>query len=748
MKLVMHYLNRSVIALLLVSCSSLSTAKKIDPEMEELLSMDFANLLLLPMASKRVQEIDVEPGIVRVISQAEIQAYGARHLRDVLDKQTSMQIIGSHFVPHNTTSLRASASTQEDDTILILINGRPISSTKNYDIYQSFPLSSLKQIEIMRGPGTILHGAVGSINLVTHDVKETPLSTTHLSSGDFGYEKKSFNINKNIEGFDLTLTISEHEFDNEMHQVYDSQASLFYFIDIPPVDYQTSYSYKNALSTLKFNTLLGDFKINSFYSDGSVLHARPYFDLNSVAFEPVDDGLGNDIGNESDIIFDIELVNGFESGPDIVFETEPESGFDNGPEVIFDAGSDEEFGNFSLEESSSLSTLEYKRHFFDLGYVSSDQADWQIYANLSYLATEESFLSFMPSSDYISNVNTDTYIAEANTSYQPRKNIKLLLGGRYTYRKALVTTRVPFFILENTKANNTIRLFYSQLDYGFLNHFKLISGIQYGDSEDESLLSPRISLITQINTNWNSKLLYRRSYRQHSITDDEIFTNTLLGSSTEPWAKFDVFDAQLNYIDKKLAVSITYFNSSSNSTRPSDPLTARGILSQFTYLNFNKIHYSGLEFEIKSKPTRAFQLDANITYQKTKDSAGTRNVTYAPKAMIKTGFSYATNQGLIFSLFNSYFSASALQNNDEFVNFFPLGNNPEAKSYHLLNANVSMQAGIFLNNTALNNIRLSLSIDNLLDEEIWFPSIQDIDVLSLPHHAGRSIYFNFSYRFK
>ncbi len=141
---------------------------------ETIMNMPLEQLLKVSVASKRLESVNNAASVITVISADDIRHYGARHLRDVIDRLPNAQVIGSTNYPHNRTSLRGVTQTHLDDKILILLNGRPIRDAGqggvNGDIYSSFPLSLIQQIEIIRGPGSVLYGTnafSGVMNIVT-----------------------------------------------------------------------------------------------------------------------------------------------------------------------------------------------------------------------------------------------------------------------------------------------------------------------------------------------------------------------------------------------------------------------------------------------------------------------------------------------------------------------------------------------------------------------------------------------------
>jgi len=88
--------------------------------------LSLQELIKVQVVSKRAETIKRVASVVSVVTSAEIQRFGARHLRDVIDRLPNTQVIGSQLYPHNRTSMRGVTQTHLDDKILILLNGRPL----------------------------------------------------------------------------------------------------------------------------------------------------------------------------------------------------------------------------------------------------------------------------------------------------------------------------------------------------------------------------------------------------------------------------------------------------------------------------------------------------------------------------------------------------------------------------------------------------------------------------------------------
>jgi len=148
-------------------------------------------------ASRKEEKKHLAPGIMSIVTARDIERFGARHLRDIIDRLVGIQVLGSHQDFHSKTSLRAVNSSHHEDTVLILFNGRPVRQATdgglNSDLYIGFPVKSIQRIEVIRGPGSVIYGTnatSGVINIITRDAKDSVNSTeADLTLGSFGMKQ-------------------------------------------------------------------------------------------------------------------------------------------------------------------------------------------------------------------------------------------------------------------------------------------------------------------------------------------------------------------------------------------------------------------------------------------------------------------------------------------------------------------------------------------------------------------------------
>ena len=135
---------------------------------EDLFSLDIEQLLEVEVytASKRNQKVADAPSIVTAFTRDDIRKMGVTSLIDVLKHapgiETSMAPDG-----HWRVSIRGD---RKDGTILLLVDGHPFNDFYDGRAILDLPLGLIKQVEIIRGPGSALYGTnavAGVVNVIT-----------------------------------------------------------------------------------------------------------------------------------------------------------------------------------------------------------------------------------------------------------------------------------------------------------------------------------------------------------------------------------------------------------------------------------------------------------------------------------------------------------------------------------------------------------------------------------------------------
>lgn len=194
-----------------VCCSLIQANDKTDDltplSLEELLNIQVTS------TSRRDESQHLAPGVITVVTSQEIAQYGARNLRDVLDRLVGIQVLSSHQRPHNKTSIRAMNGAHQEGWEVILLNGRPIHDGTdggfNFDLYLGFPLSTIDRIEIIRGPGSVIYGTnamAGVINIITKDPHKS-INESRVDIGAGSFNRRQIQLSTLMGGVDYSLNI-------------------------------------------------------------------------------------------------------------------------------------------------------------------------------------------------------------------------------------------------------------------------------------------------------------------------------------------------------------------------------------------------------------------------------------------------------------------------------------------------------------------------------------------------------------
>jgi len=156
------------------------------PKRELLLMMEIPIVIT---AAKREQPIIESPSTINVIIAEQIRETGVTNLADIFRIVPGIDVMGFSVSDLKLTArgLYGSGS----DRMLVLIDGRPIYyDFFGYTFWTLIPIiaEDIKQIEIVRGPGSALYGAnafAGVINILTKSPEDLEGTRIQVNGGEF-----------------------------------------------------------------------------------------------------------------------------------------------------------------------------------------------------------------------------------------------------------------------------------------------------------------------------------------------------------------------------------------------------------------------------------------------------------------------------------------------------------------------------------------------------------------------------------
>jgi len=158
-------------------------------------------------ATKRKISVRKAPAVATVITAEEIRSMGARDITDVLKTVpgfgVSTNVSGGYMF--EVRGVR----TVQNEKILLMIDGHRMNDSYYggcLDRFSMLSVQNIKQIEVIRGPGSALYGAnafVTAINIITKDAHDTDGVEVTAAGGSFDTKKFSLVGGKSFEKFEI-----------------------------------------------------------------------------------------------------------------------------------------------------------------------------------------------------------------------------------------------------------------------------------------------------------------------------------------------------------------------------------------------------------------------------------------------------------------------------------------------------------------------------------------------------------------
>lgn len=288
--------------------------------MEELFSLPLDELVNVEVGtvSKKMERAIDAPGIVTVITAADIKTYGATNAKDVLLRIPNFYMFDSSTFTASGISSRAGATQHLNNRVLYLVNGRPIRESQNgglhTDINLLFPVESIKRIEYVRGPGSVLYGSNAfnaTINFITKKPSEDLNASLAATYGSDDYLMTSASLETAFgEKGGLTLRVNDLDSDGETVTAFDEvsvEGSLDLYRKGRGAFLDASYSGFSFMSILQEITTPLSSGAFQWSNNAEIELKREFYDL----------GYNHDFGNDwtASINYTYNQLERFVTGP-------------------------------------------------------------------------------------------------------------------------------------------------------------------------------------------------------------------------------------------------------------------------------------------------------------------------------------------------------------------------------------------------------------------------------------------------
>jgi len=584
---------------------------------EDELDLLYGGEEFISLATGASQPISKAPAVATVITADEIEEMGAVDLDEVLETVPGLHVSRSNRNYNPIYSIRGIHS-DNNPQVLALINGIPITNLfigNRGDVWGGMPIKNISRIEIIRGPGSALHGAdafAGTINIVTKTASQINGTKTGVGAGSFDTQRAWLLHGHSQNNLDVAISFQYSTTDGQREIIQsDAQTGLDVITGTNVSNAPGSVNTGAESIDIRLDLKRDDWQLRLGYQDrknvGNGAGISQSLDPNGSSDS---DRLNADLTYKNDDIFedwdfttqlsyfDTSAKNQLNLSPaGVTFPNTPT------PQTFADGliGNPEVFErHIRLGSSAFFNGIDNHRIHIGVG-VNFDEID----------RIKE----------------TKNFDIDDNDNSLP---IPIPGAGG----QVIETTNRPDLVFL-TPGSRTIQYLFAQDEWHLAPDWDLTAGVRYDHYSDfGTTINPRAALVWQSAYNLTSKLLYGRAFRAPSFAELRNINNpVLLGNPSLDPETIDTIELAFDYHptqDIVTTLNIFRYEISDiirfvSGSGPAGEATAQNTGDQDGY---------GLEWEIDWKVNAKLDLLTNYAFQKSTDKDTNSDVANAPQQQI------------------------------------------------------------------------------------------------------------------
>ena len=574
---------------------------------------------LLITATGSLKPVFKAPSVATVITAEDIEKMGATTLDEVLETVAGVHVGRSTLQSLNPKYNIRGITTAHTPQVLTLVNNVPIKDMNGGGRFWNWrlPVSMISRIEVVRGPGSAVHGAdafAGTINIITKDGQEIDGTKAGMRVGSFNNSYEAWaQHGGTYGGWDVVFGLDWQKSDGDDNRIvtYDRQSLFDSWLStdasLTPEPLNTSYDYLSGTLGLR----------------------RDDWTMRLWAWRQDDVGLGDQashvvtpdsVGNIDFFLTDVEynnedLADDWDFGAhlyylyckqDIYYHLFP-------PGARLPIGKD---GNIPTGFGMLLAGTLPNLTFFPDGQIGNP-----IYIDKHYSLDLTTFYTGFP-------MHTVRMAAGIKYMQQDTEQFKnngpgVLNWGTPGWPAA------PLPVKDGTLTNTTdtqwefrpdedrtLWFLSIQDEWSFARHWELTAGVRYDHYSDfGSTINPRAALVWETRPDLTTKFLYGQAFRPPSFAELYSQNNTQVkgNPNTDPETS-ETFELAFDYepnIDFRTILSLFYYEIDGIiEFVPPIPVTAE---------NSQDRQGEGFEIEATWAILDTLQLRTNFAYQRSED---------------------------------------------------------------------------------------------------------------------------------
>ena len=185
-------------------------------QVEDVDDLDLMKVLNVQVstATKGAENLDDAPAVITVVTREDIERWGYRSVGEVLANTVGFFSIDDHILPNVGVRGVTGGLGAESSIIKVMIDGRSVAyrtTSGNWLGVELIPLTSVQQIEIIRGPASALYGAdafLGVVNIITVKPNDARTANVRVDGGFSGTNPAGTadaTVSKQFGAFDVLL---------------------------------------------------------------------------------------------------------------------------------------------------------------------------------------------------------------------------------------------------------------------------------------------------------------------------------------------------------------------------------------------------------------------------------------------------------------------------------------------------------------------------------------------------------------
>ncbi len=588
-------------------------------EMDVFFEMSPEQLANIPVsiATGTAKPVYQSAAVTTVITAEQIRTMGATELSQVLETVPGLHVRIQGITGDAVYSMRG-ISNDVNAQVLVMLNGTRFSAPfKGGKLSgMELPVEAIRQIEVIRGPGSALYGAdafAGVINIITKKAKDIAGTEVGIRGGRWDTQSIWGMHGSEWQGWDIGATLQYTHNNNDGDRVVSSDvqsqfdAKLNTHVSLAPSEMQTQAERWNAHLNMR----------------------RKHWDIGFWAFNTVDGGLragpGGAIDNQG--MFDNEnyLADLRYSSEDLAENWE------------FSVHASYLYANLNVD--AHISPEEAVLPINNEGNIDSDKGNLVFFPDGMRMRTgiESQIVSFDTSSSYkgfenhLLKITLGYRYEQTQTEEQRNFGYSVIDGSENVIDGSLTDVTATDFI----SLPDSYRSIWSvalQDEWQINADWSFTAGIRYDNYSDfGSTFNPRFALVWDVSEQLNAKLLYGRAYRAPSFVEQKQNSQLFRGNPNIQPETIDTVELAFDYrpiSNLRLASNVYYYvidNLIGAKTSEMNVITVENTAGQTAY---------GAEFEWDWRFHEQWLFKGNYAWQYARNNELNRRVRDVPEHQV------------------------------------------------------------------------------------------------------------------